>query len=187
MGYRYYCWMCSLWYFIKGDVELLWKIIFWCLGPPSKCSLKRSADLSTLYRNHEWEQMKNIIHRKSQWKETLLLGEWALKPQGTTNAWLNWLQKRVTKTTVMSLIKWGPRYVFSAIAIRGERGKKTPYSKLFLCSFFNLIPNATNFDWPLLSIVLWIDSLSREALLLFYYFWITDFIFLIIFIHNHCF
>ena len=74
-----------------------------------------------------WE---NLIHGKSRWKENCFWGRVSLSyklPQMLA-AWLNWFQKRETKTTVKSLVKWRLEYFFALrstlIAIRGEIGKK---------------------------------------------------------------
>ena len=117
----------------------------------------RSSEISTLYRNHEAEKMRKYNSRvitveRGSFSPLVYSTFGEMGPQAMRyHKRLAELvaNKRNKDYHVISHMR--TRIRFSVLrstlsAIRGERGKKTPPSKPFSSTSFNLIPNAASYD-----------------------------------------
>ena len=118
----------------------------------------RSSEISTLYRNHEAEKMRKYNSRvitvvRESFSPLVYSTFGGMGPQATRYhkrlADLVANKRNEDYNHVISHMRTRIRFSVlrsTLIAIRGERGKKSPSSKPFSSTSFNLIPNAASYD-----------------------------------------
>ena len=118
----------------------------------------RSSDLTSLYRNHEQEKMRKYNSRiitveRGSFSPLVYTTFGGMGPQATRYhkrlAGLIAMKRDEDYTHVISHMRTRIRFSVLRsvlIAIRGERGKKSPSSKPFSSTSFNLIPSVPDQD-----------------------------------------